>query len=162
MLGCPMTGTVDNATNPKDILGDTKPQLHLIPPAANLYEAIVMKLGADKYGPYNWREKKVRYTVYISAALRHLAAALDGEEMDPESGVPHIAHVRACMGILLDAKATGNLVDDRPVPGASGLLLKHPLRRLQMNTVNSSDIRCYSCGASVFDGEDHSRCRGSA
>lgn len=26
----------------------------------------------------------------------------------------------------------------------------------------SSDIRCYSCGTSVFDGEDHSRCRGTA
>ena len=111
----------DDPTNPKDRIASAKPQLHLIPPAANLYEATVMELGAKKYGAYNWREKKVRYTVYISAALRHLAAALDGEELDSESGVPHTAHVRACMGILLDAKATGNLVDDRPPKGAAAL-----------------------------------------
>lgn len=109
--------------NPKDAIGLKKPPLRLIPASALIYLARVMGLGASKYGPYNWRENAVRYTVYIEAAQRHLLQALDGEELDPESGQPHVAHAMACMAIILDAKATGNLVDDRPIPGAAARLL---------------------------------------
>lgn len=114
---------MSDGTNPKDAAGSAKPQLHLIPPAAAIYEAKVMALGAAKYGAYNWRDKKVRLTVYISAAQRHMAQLLDGEDIDPESSQPHAAHVRSCMGIILDALATGNLVDDRPAPGVASRLI---------------------------------------
>lgn len=103
--------------NPKSIEGAKKPQLHLIPPSAMLAEARVFELGARKYGAYNWRENSVAATVYQSAALRHLLAWFDGEDIDKESGESHLAHARACMGILLDADITGNLVDDRPFNG---------------------------------------------
>lgn len=109
--------------NPKDIIGAAKPPLHLIPPAAEIAESLVMGLGAKKYGPYNWRDKKVRASVYVSAAKRHMASWFDGESKDVESGQSHLAHVRACMGILLDAEATGNLLDDRPKPGAASRLI---------------------------------------
>ncbi len=112
--------------NPKDRIGQTKPPLHLIPPAAEVLEAVVMGLGARKYGAFNWRSSKVRATVYIAAAKRHLAQWLDGESNDAESGVSHLAHARACLGILLDAQATGNMVDDRPPPGvATALISQH-------------------------------------
>lgn len=112
--------------NPKDRIGEMKPPLHLIPPAAEVLEAVVMGLGARKYGPFNWRTAKVRATVYIAAAKRHLAQWLDGESHDAESGVSHLAHARACLGILLDAQATGNMVDDRPPPGvATSLINQH-------------------------------------
>lgn len=101
-----------------------KPPLRLVPAAALIFMSKVMALGAKKYGPYNWRENKVRYTIYLEAAMRHILSALDGEEIDPESGQPHVAHVASCMAILLDAKATGNLVDDRPIPGAAAYLIK--------------------------------------
>jgi hypothetical protein len=110
-------------TNPKDLLGVKKPPLDLVPAAALLYMSRVMALGAAKYGAYNWREKAVRYSVYHAAAHRHLLAALDGETIDPESGVPHVAHAAACCAIILDAMATGNLVDDRPTPGAASQLI---------------------------------------
>jgi hypothetical protein len=42
--------------NPKDLAGQDKPQMHLIPPVAEIAEAEVMGLGAKKYGPYNWRK----------------------------------------------------------------------------------------------------------
>lgn len=112
--------------NPKDRIGQTKPPLHLIPPAAEVLEAVVMGLGARKYGAFNWRSAKVRATVYIAAAKRHLAQWLDGESNDIESEVSHLAHARACLGILLDAQATGNMVDDRPPPGvATALISQH-------------------------------------
>lgn len=112
--------------NPKDRIGETKPPLHLIPPAAEILEAVVMGLGARKYGPFNWRSAKVRATVYVAAAKRHLAQWLDGADDDPESGVSHLAHARACLGILLDAQATGCVVDDRPPKGpASALIVQH-------------------------------------
>lgn len=114
------------AENPKDRVGAGKPPLHLIPPAAEILEAVVMGLGARKYGEYNWRTSKVRATVYIAAAKRHLAQWLDGQDDDPESGVSHLAHARACLGVLLDAIATGNVIDDRPCAGpAAELIQKH-------------------------------------
>lgn len=114
------------AVNPKDRIGDTKPPLHLIPPTAEILEAVVMGLGARKYGPYNWRTSHVRATVYIAAAKRHLAQWLDGQDDDSESGVSHLAHARACLGILLDAQSLHCLIDDRPPPGiAQHLITQH-------------------------------------
>lgn len=119
----PQVDTVVDDTNPKDRLGAKKPPLTLVPPALVIYTSRVMALGAAKYGPYNWREKKVKLSVYIEAAMRHLMALFDGEDTDPESGMPHSAHAAACMGIILDALATGNLIDDRPIKGAAARLL---------------------------------------
>lgn len=112
--------------NPKDRVGAGKPPLHLIPPAAEILEAIVMGLGARKYGEFNWRTSKIRATIYIAATKRHLAQWLDGQDDDPESDVSHLAHARACLGVLLDAIATGNFIDDRPAAGpAAELIQKH-------------------------------------
>lgn len=110
-------------TNPKDLLGLAKVPLRLVPPALNIFVAKVMELGAKKYGAFNWRGNSVRLTVYIEAAQRHLAALLDGQKDDEESGLPHAAHAAACMGIILDAWHNGNLIDDRPLPGPGPKLL---------------------------------------
>ena len=110
--------------NPKDRIGITKPSLHLIPASAQVREAKVFELGAAKYGAFNWRRNSVLSSVYVSAALRHIHSYFDGESVDPESGQPHLAHARACMGILLDAMDTGNLVDDRPSPGVTAMLIR--------------------------------------
>jgi len=112
------------AENPKDRVGAGKPPLHLIPPSAEILEAVVMGLGARKYGEFNWRTSKVRATVYIAAAKRHLAQWLDGQDDDSESGVSHLAHARACLGVLLDAIATGNVTDDRPPAGPGAALIE--------------------------------------
>jgi len=107
--------------NPKDRVSAKKPPLHLIPPAA---ESVVMALGAKKYGAANWRSTNVKASVYVAAARRHLVQWFDGQDDDPESGVSHLAHARACLGILLDAMATGHLVDDRPPKGAAAELIE--------------------------------------
>lgn len=104
--------------NPKSAFGVKKPPLHLIPPVALAHEAMAMGNGAAKYGPYNWRENSVAASIYVAAALRHLLAWHEGEELAEDSGVHHLAHARACLGILLDAMEGGNLIDDRPLKGA--------------------------------------------
>jgi hypothetical protein len=111
-------------TNPKDLVGQTKAQMWLIPPASLIAEAEALMDGAVKYQPYNWREKGVRASVYISAIDRHRMAYLDGEDFAEDSLVHHLGHIKACCGILLDAIAQGNLVDDRPVKGKASSLLK--------------------------------------
>ena len=111
-------------TNPKDLVGQTKLQTWLVPPSAKIALAEALTDGANKYGPFNWREKGVRATVYIAAAERHVMSFLDGEDLAEDSGVHHLAHAMACFAILLDAIAQGNIVDDRPIKGASPALLK--------------------------------------
>ena len=71
------------------------------------------KLGADKYGIFNWRQTGVCASTYISAIMRHLDQWRDGEDMDAESGYSHIAHIAASCNILLDAQHCGKLRDDR-------------------------------------------------
>ncbi len=110
-------------TNPKDALGIKKAQLNLVPPASVIYQALAMEDGARKYGPYNWRQNKVIASIYVAAAMRHLMAWQDGEENAGDSGKPHLGHALACLGILVDALETGNLVDDRPVKGAASQLI---------------------------------------
>jgi len=73
-----------------------------------------MGTGADKYGAFNWVETGVSAATYYEAAMRHLMQWYAGEDVDPESGQPHTAHVRACMAIVIDAEAQGVLSDDRP------------------------------------------------
>lgn len=111
--------------NPKTVLGVTKPSLSKAPPAAMLYMALAFMDGAYKYGAYNWRSKKVTASIYVDAAMRHLQAWFDGEELAEDSKLPHLAHVLACVAILVDAKENAVLVDDRPPPGSMPRLLKH-------------------------------------
>ncbi len=122
--GLPLKDLKPSTGNPKDLIGDTKPDLSLVPPAASLYLAAAFTDGAKKYGPYNWRENAVKNRVYIAAALRHINQYLDGEDIDPTSGRPHVGHALACLAIIADAKETGNLIDDRPLPGAAGRMIR--------------------------------------
>lgn len=109
--------------NPKQAYGDKKVPLHLVPPVAMVYMAMAFKEGAQKYGAYNWRDKAVEAQTYIGAALRHIFAWQDGEELDLMTGHPHLAHALACLAILADATECGNLIDNRPPPGPAGRAL---------------------------------------
>lgn len=110
------------SANPKQAFGDKKLPVALVPPALMLEASLNMGDGAEKYGAYNWRTKKVEVMTYLAAIQRHLLAYLDGEDVDPESkrGATHLGAIAACVGIIADARNTGNLVDNRPPKGASG------------------------------------------
>ncbi len=133
--GCPTCGRIfvpvgsappppTEGVNPKDLLGIKKAQVNLVPPSSIIYQAYAMEDGAVKYGPYNWRDKKVKASVYVAAAMRHLMQWQDGEENAEDSGKPHLGHALACLGIIVDAVETGNLADDRPKAGAASTLIK--------------------------------------
>jgi dATP/dGTP diphosphohydrolase len=105
-------------SNPKTRFGVRKPGIADIPPSAILHLGQAMSDGERKYGRTNWRENEVTASVYYNAAARHLMAWWDGEQVAPDSGVHHLGHVMACCAILLDAEASGQIIDDRPsVPG---------------------------------------------
>ena len=118
------TPTSVDESNPKDLAGEKKSPLWLVPGPAVLALAKRLAYGAKKYGPYNWRTKKVRQRIYIEAAMRHMLCLLDGEDNDPDDGSPHEAAVMACMAIVIDARSLGKLVDDRPPPGKSADLIR--------------------------------------
>ena len=99
--------------NPKSKFGVQKTQYHYVPSTAIRALADVMKLGASKYGAYNWRDASVSATVYYDAIRRHLDAWFDGEDIDPESGRSHLAHAMACAAICIDAMSVGKFNDDR-------------------------------------------------
>jgi len=114
--------TVDQS-NPKDLIGIKKVQVGLLPAAGKIYGAKAMENGAAKYGPYNWRDKKVKYTIYLDAMERHLLALRDREDNAADSGYPHLGHIIACAAILADAVEGGFIVDDRPLPGPAAAVL---------------------------------------
>lgn len=114
--------------NPKDALGMAKSPLRLVPPALELFAAEAFRDGAEKYGPYNWRQTNVSTGSYYEAAKRHLDSWWDGEDIDPKSNVHHLAHAAACIAILLDGMAGGFVVDDRPPPGPAAEIIQNNTR----------------------------------
>lgn len=101
-------------SNPKDMIAVTKAPMHLVPSTIKALAAMSFAEGASKYGAYNWRVAGVRASVYKSALERHLEKWWNGEDVDPVTGVPHLASVIACAGIIADADLVGKLTDDRP------------------------------------------------
>lgn len=130
-----------DVTNPKDLVGQAKVNIALIPAPALFHIAMyaghgrprfdlmpgvglahmahAMMDGAFKYDPYNWRSAKVRSMIYLSAGSRHWLDFADGEDLAEDSECHHLGHFMSCGGIILDALHTGNLIDDRPPGGAA-------------------------------------------
>lgn len=91
---------------------DGKPQISLIPRVALEAEARVFGFGAKKYSRFNFK-KGFKYSRLIDAALRHIVAFNDGEDLDPETKESHLAHARCCLSMLLDTIDLGTSEDDR-------------------------------------------------
>ena len=101
-------------SNPKDSVGATKLPLDLVPATAIAVASLAHLDGALKYGAWNWRDAGVRSSIYVAAAIRHIQKWNNGEEFDTDSGVHHLGHALACLNILIDSMAVGNMTDDRP------------------------------------------------
>lgn len=101
-------------TNPKGIAATDRVSLSLMPDTAAIYGNMAFLEGALKYGRYNWRCSGVLASTYVDACRRHLMKWWAGEEIDPETNVPHLANALACISILIDAYEHNVLTDDRP------------------------------------------------
>ena len=78
-----------------------KLELSLVNPELVKAVAEVRMYGTKKYGDSeNWR--KVEPKRYVDALYRHLLAYIEGNEVDEESGLSHLAHMACNISFLLD------------------------------------------------------------
>jgi len=90
-----------------------KPDFSLIPLVTLADEAQVWMYGKEKYAAWNWA-KGMPWSVPYASAMRHLMAWQSGEENDPESGLPHIAHAMCNLRMLTLYSKNYLEGDDRP------------------------------------------------
>ena len=74
---------------------------HLLPWVAVREVVRVLEHGRKKYAPNNWQLVPDARDRYFSAAVRHLTAWHNGEDLDAESGLHHLAHAGCCVLFLL-------------------------------------------------------------
>lgn len=89
-----------------------KPPLALLSTFALLETGKVLQYGAAKYGPDNWR-KGLAWRRLTSAALRHILAFNEGEDLDPETSLSHLAHAMCMIMFVLESTQTHPELDDR-------------------------------------------------
>jgi hypothetical protein len=91
-----------------------KPRFELIPAVALFAIAEALTYGAKKYEADNYRKGGgLAWRRIFGAINRHAWAWLGGEDLDPESGLNHLAHMGAGVVMLLELVLTGNGKDDR-------------------------------------------------
>ena len=61
-----------------------------------------LQMGSEKYGVGNWLKVEDGNNRYLSALVRHLTAYHQGELLDKESGLSHLAHVAVNSLFILD------------------------------------------------------------
>jgi hypothetical protein len=90
-----------------------KPRVDLLPPDALLKISQVLDYGARKYGDRNW-ELGMEWQRLYAAVLRRLFQWQAGEDLDEESGLPHLAHAGAGIMFLLSYQHRESGTDNRP------------------------------------------------
>lgn len=87
----------------------------LVPPEAFAEVVKIYNYGAKKYPePRNW-EKGMSWGRLFGAIMRHTWAWWRGEDIDPESGLPHLAHAAwSCIALLHYSKHKKEF-DDRVI-----------------------------------------------
>ena len=94
-----------------------KPRMDLLDSYALEGLAKVLTFGAQKYAANNWRNG-IEYSRVSAALLRHMGAIQRGEDIDPESGLPHIDHLGCCWMFMSNYMKNEqyNSLDDRWKP----------------------------------------------
>lgn len=107
---------LDSGTTPGFKMDLGKRRFGLIPAIPMRYVADVYTMGAKKYSDHNWR-LGMKWSRVIDAIHRHLNAFENGEDIDPESGLPHMAHITFGTLTLLEYMKTHPELDDRVKDG---------------------------------------------
>jgi len=77
-----------------------KAGMDLIPFDGIVEIAKVLDFGAKKYTPGNWANG-IQFSRLLAAAERHIGEYKEGRDIDPESGLNHIAHAATNLVFLL-------------------------------------------------------------
>jgi hypothetical protein len=89
-----------------------KPDLSILPIEALEAMAAAFTYGSRKYARNNFK-KGLEVNRTLAAALRHIYAFLNKEDLDPESGESHLAHALAAVAMTVyNIKHNPNM-DDR-------------------------------------------------
>lgn len=93
--------------------GQKMARLGALDPKSLRIVAEVAGFGAEKYAAFNFL-KGYDWSLSYDALQRHLMSFWDGEDLDQESGLPHLAHAAwHCLALLsFDQRELGT--DDRP------------------------------------------------
>ena len=81
-----------------------KPRYDLVPFGAMDEVAKVLSFGAVKYPPNNWKKVPELERRYLAASMRHISAHVQGNDLDDESGLAHLAHAVTCLLFVLQDK----------------------------------------------------------
>ena len=84
-----------------------KPRWDLLP--LDIIEEIVkvLTIGAQKYDDDNWRKVENGKKRYYAAMMRHIKDYQSGEMLDPETGLPHLAHAGCCLIFIMGLEKEG-------------------------------------------------------
>lgn len=122
----------------KPLVADIDPE-HLLD-IGTVLAASVGKYPNDPDGTPNWY-KGGSHRGFAASALRHILADLRGEEIDPESGLPHLDHASTDLMFLRSWRRRGVGNDDRLRPKQTGITgiplvsepVKHRVQRSRLD-----------------------------
>ena len=89
-----------------------KPRMNLLPPKAIIEVSKVLTFGAEKYDAENWRKLDDLQNRYTAGALRHIFAHMDGEQLDPETKLSHLAHALCCLLFKLEIELENAKIEE--------------------------------------------------
>jgi hypothetical protein len=89
-----------------------KMPVSLVPASYTAYCTAGLAYGALKYAEHNWRRGD-KWTKVYESMQRHLDAFREGEDIDAESGLPHLALAGCNLAFLTEFYDKGLGTDDR-------------------------------------------------
>lgn len=94
-----------------------KPEMSMVLEADKAMAGLskVLMYGRDKYSRGNWLGG-LEHMGIVDCLMRHLTAYVAGENLDEESGLPHVDHVLANALFLSQMTKTRHDLDDRVAP----------------------------------------------
>lgn len=105
--------SADTLTHEKGVkFNKDKTPLRFIDPNFTEEVALVFKLGAEKYGDFNYK-KGLNISEVLEALERHTLDLKRGNDIDPESQRHQTAHIAACAQMLFYLLHNKPELDDR-------------------------------------------------